>query len=259
MKTMKIQQIFFKNTLRNFSYVITFSDGTIYCIDPFNALEVKGFLGNDLKLSGILNTHDHCDHHSGNDELVDIYHCPVYAHEKAVVPSKSRSLKNRDVVYELAPWRLVALDTPGHTMSHLCFLLEKDQKPYGLFTGDCFFNAGVGNCHNGGDVKTLFHTIDSVFKDFPDELLIYPGHEYLKRNLEFTKSIEEKNGAAEEFLDKIAKINLDEVFFINTMKIERSINTFLRLKEPSIRAKFNLTNQSDCEVFIKLREQRNKW
>lgn len=258
MKTMKIQQIFFKNTLRNFCYIITFSDGTIYCIDPFNASEVKDFL-KDQKLAGILNTHDHCDHYSGNEELLEKFKCPVLAHEKANIPGKTRGLKDGDVIYQVDDMRLVALDTPGHTMSHLCFLLEKGQRPYALFTGDCFFYAGVGNCHNGGDPEVLYHTIQDVFSAFPDDLLIYPGHEYLKRNLEFSKNIESNNQAVENYLKKIAKLNLDEVFFVNNMQTERGINSFLRLKEPAIRAKLNLIDQSDREVFIRLRELRNKW
>lgn len=258
MKPMKIQQIFFKNTLRNFCYIITFSDGAIYCIDPFNASEVKDFL-KEKTLTGILNTHDHCDHYSGNKELLERGAAPVFAHEKANIPGKTHSLKNGDMIYESNEYRLIALDTPGHTMSHMCFLLEKEQKPYALFTGDCFFNAGVGNCHNGGNPEVLYHTIANVFSAFPDDLLIYPGHEYLKRNLEFSQSVEEGNPEVEDFLKKVSKVNMDEVFFINNMRTERKINSFLRLKEPFIRAKLNLMNQSDRDVFIRLRELRNKW
>ncbi len=239
--------------------MITFPDGAIYCIDPFNALEVKGFLGNDLQLTGILNTHDHCDHYSGNEELLKKYNCPVYAHEEAKIPGRTHGIKDTDVIYCSGEWRLIAVDTPGHTMSHMCFLLECNHKPYALFTGDCFFNAGVGNCHNGGNPEVLYRTISTVFSVFPDELLIYPGHEYLKRNLEFSKSVEEDNDEVEQYLKKISGINMDEIFFINTMEVERKINAFLRLEKPSIRAKLNLNNNSSRDVFIKLRELRNKW
>ncbi|MBC7427145.1 MAG: MBL fold metallo-hydrolase [Bacteriovorax sp.] len=256
---MRIQQIFFKNTLRNFCYVIIFDDGAIYCIDPFTAQEVRAFLGDKKSLTGIINTHDHWDHHQGNGELVETFNCPVFAHVKANIPGMTKGLLDGDVIYKNSEWSLESLYTPGHTLSHICLMLKKDGKPYAVFTGDCFFNAGVGNCHNGGDPEILFATIHDIFSTFPDELLVYPGHDYLKRNLEFTMDIEASNTEAEKFLAEITLLDLNEIFFINDMKIERKINTFLRLQNPAIQRKLNMSNADDKEVFIKLRELRNKW
>ncbi len=254
---MRVEQIFFKNNLRNFSYLIVFDDGAIYCIDPHNSLEIKAHLGTK-KLSGIINTHDHWDHHQGNADLVAVYNCPVYSHPNAVIQNKN-PLHDGDIVYRNEMWSLETLFTPGHTLSHICLLLKKDGQPYAVFTGDCFFNAGVGNCHNGGDPEILFATIHDIFKAFPDDLLVYPGHEYLKRNLEFTMNIEADNKDAENFLDKIKDLDLNETFFINNMLLERKINTFLRLQNPTIKSKFNNKNGSEKEIFVTLRELRNKW
>jgi hydroxyacylglutathione hydrolase len=90
-------------------------------------------------------------------------------------------------------------------------------------------------------------------------LLIYPGHEYLKRNLEFTLNYEPENLVAREFLKKIDTLNLDEVFFVNTMKTEREINTFLRIDQPTLRVHLNLQNEKRKKVFLTLRELRNQW
>jgi len=257
---MNIQQIFYKNTLRNFAYLITFDDGAIYCIDPFRAREIKDLIPEGKTLMGIINTHDHCDHFSGNEELKSTYAtCSVLCHPEAIVPLKSRELLNNEVIHSFKEWSLEAIYTPGHTMSHLCLLLKKNETSYALFTGDCFFNAGVGNCHNGGDPVILFESIDKIFSKFPDEMLIYPGHEYLKRNLEFSYFVDEEQSEVKEFLNKIKDINLNEIFFVNTMKIERRINTFLKLDSPRIRQKLGLALSSNEAVFIKLREMRNKW
>lgn len=256
---MKIHQIFFKNTLRNFCYLIVFDDGAIYCIDPFNASEIKAFLGDDKKITAVINTHDHCDHYSGNEELLQAYPCPVLAHEKAVVPGKTQGLKDGEIIYQSGDWELSAVDTPGHTMSHICLMVKKNRVPYALFTGDCFFNAGVGNCHNGGNPEVLYGTINKIFSHYPDEMLVYPGHEYLKRNLEFTLNIESDNCDAQEFLDKVRHVNMNEFFFINDMKVERKINMFLRLKQPTIKKNLNLEHSDDKTIFLKLRELRNKW
>ncbi len=254
---MRVEQIFFKNNLRNFCYLIIFDDGVIYCIDPFNSKEVKTVLGGH-KLTGIINTHDHWDHYQGNAELEGSYHCPVFSHPNANIPGKC-GLKDGEIIYQSGEWTLESLYTPGHTLSHICLMLKKNDNPYAVFTGDCYFNAGVGNCHNGGDPEILFKTIHTIFSTFPDELLIYPGHDYLKRNLEFTMEVESDNQDAHKFLDKIQTLDLNEIFFINDMKIERQINTFLRLKKKSIHQKINIINGSDKDIFIKLRELRNNW
>lgn len=259
MASMKIHQIFFKNALRNFCYLIIFDDGAIYCIDPFNGEEVLAFLSNNQKIKGIINTHDHCDHYSGNDQLLKVNSCPVYAHTYANVPGKTHGLIDGEIFYQNGPWKLVAIDTPGHTMSHMCIMIKKEDSPYALFTGDCFFNAGIGNCHNGGNLELMYETITKIYSEFPDELLVYPGHEYLRHNLKFTMSIEKDNRDAQCYLEKIEHVDMDEVFFVNSMLIERKINMFLRLKQPTIKKNLNLLDGDDKKIFFKLRELRNKW
>lgn len=259
---MEIHQIFFKNALRNFCYLITFEDGAIYCIDPFSSTEIIRYL-KDQSLTGLINTHDHCDHHSGNEELVLAYQCPVMAHPKALVPYKNKNLLDHEIIYHGkysgVEWTLRSLYTPGHTLSHICLLLERNNVAYALFTGDCFFNAGVGNCYNGGDPEALYQTISAIFTKLPDDLLIYPGHDYLKRNLEFTNNYEPHNLVAQNLLKEISAQNEDEHFFINTMKTEREINTFLRLESPDLLKTLNLKDSNEKQVFLSLRELRNRW
>jgi hydroxyacylglutathione hydrolase len=75
---------------------------------------------------------------------------------------------------------LEALDTPGHTMCHICLRSHTEQPA--LFSGDTMFNAGVGNCHNGGDPATLYQTFAQQLHGLPDNTLVYPGHDYLENN-----------------------------------------------------------------------------
>ena len=258
---MKVEQIFFKNTLRNFSYLISFNDGSIFCIDPFSAAEVQATLLK-RKLTAIITTHDHCDHHSGNAGLVSHHNCPVWAHPHAHIPHKSRDLTHHEVIYECQEgenhWKMECVYTPGHTASHIGILLKKNRHAYAFFTGDCFFNAGVGNCR-GGDPAIMFHTIENIFTQLPDDTIIYPGHDYLKRNLEFTLSVEKENDRARAFLNHISNLNLDEVFFHNDMQTEREINTFLRLEEKNVVKNLKLSHNDKKSVFLKLRELRDVW
>ena len=93
------------------------------------------------------------------------------------------------------------------TLAHLCLLLEGPGGPKGIFSGDTLFNAGVGNCHNGGDPEVLFETVSKQLKDLPGDVLLYPGHEYLENNLGFTLDREPSNGDAKTLLDEVQKSN----------------------------------------------------
>src|SRR3546814_6653314 len=90
-----------------------------------------------------------------------------------------------DVVKVGRTVELESLDTPGHTMSHVCLLSRGDQPA--LFCGDTLFNAGAGNCHNGGHPSELYQTFAGQLAKLPDDTLIYPGHDYIGNNLRFTQ------------------------------------------------------------------------
>jgi len=254
---MKIKQIFFNNDLRNFSYLIIFDDLFTICIDPFQAEPIMNHLPKGRQINLILNTHDHFDHHSGNEQLRLQFDPEIYAHQTSKITNVSRRLSDQEIIYQNEIYQLVAIESPGHTLNHLMFLLKKNQLPYALFTGDCFFNAGVGNCYNGGNVNLLYQTIKKVFSTFPDELLIYPGHEYLKRNLEFTVSLEYDNHEAKNYLEKLKAKDINQDFFINDLKKEKEINLFLRLNSKTLQQQLKQTDEE--AIFIHLRELRNKW
>ncbi|MDG1473879.1 MAG: MBL fold metallo-hydrolase, partial [Porticoccaceae bacterium] len=63
---MKIHQLYTHSVLRNFTYLIELSDGTAICIDPWHAdLVNSALLKRNLRLSTIINTHEHWDHTQG--------------------------------------------------------------------------------------------------------------------------------------------------------------------------------------------------
>lgn len=256
---MKIQQIFFNNNLRNFCYLLVFDSDYTICIDPFHHDLVIQEIGLG-KLDLIINTHDHCDHHSGNVELIKRYKTAVGCHYLANISEAKYKYRHLENIYTEGEWSLIALDTPGHTQSHISILLKKNECDYAIFSGDTFFNAGVGNCYNGGNVEQLFQSIDKYYKTLGDDVLVFPGHEYLKKNLEFTLSIDNNNLEAKKYLNQIEKANLDNEHFVHTMKFEREINNFLRLNEKNVQVGLGFQSKaSSVEVFKKLRALRDKW
>ena len=159
---------------------------------------------------------------------------------------------------------LETLDTPGHTLDHQVFFLTEKRKKKALFSGDTLFNAGVGNCKGGGDVNDLFTTTMHL-KNLPDDILLYPGHDYLKRNLEFAQTLEPENKAIHNSLSEVVTESEDRRR-PRTLGEELLVNPFFRLNSLEIREKMKtdinlLEKGTDFErdLFKKIRSLRDNW
>jgi hydroxyacylglutathione hydrolase len=263
---MLIERIWSANPYRNFHYLIACPEtGEALAVDPLewrlclDAARQKGW-----NITQILNTHEHLDHTGGNAGLVGETGAKVLAHAGAAnrIGGVDRGLTKGDVIRVGRTVVLECMDTPGHTMAHIC-LLGHDEEP-ALFCGDTLFNAGAGNCHSGGDPELLYDTFVNQLMRLPDSTRVFPGHEYLARNLEFTLDREPDNGNAKDLLAE-ARDQAPAAVKVTTLKQEREINTFLRLKSPTVIARLreafpDLGEKPDARtVFVKLRELRNRW
>jgi hydroxyacylglutathione hydrolase len=263
---MIVEQIWTANNYRNFNYLIVCpQSGEALAIDPLDhakclaTAKAKGWT-----ITQILNTHEHRDHTGGNPAMVAATRAKVLAHANAKdkIPGMDRGLKAGDVIKIGKTVELEALDTPGHTMAHVCLRAHGDRSA--LFCGDTLFNAGAGNCHNGGHPNELYGTFAGQLAELPDDTLIYPGHDYIVNNLGFTLDREPDNAKAQALLPQMKQQDPAKAL-VTTLAIEKEINTFFRLTSPTVikrlREAFpDLPDRPDPKtVFLKLRELRNKW
>jgi hydroxyacylglutathione hydrolase len=263
---MIVEQIWTANAYRNFNYLIACPEsGEALAIDPLDhekclaKAREKGWT-----ITQILNTHEHGDHTGGNPAMVKATGAKVLAHAnaKGKIPGLDRGLKAGDVIKIGKTVELECLDTPGHTMAHVCLRSHGDRPA--LFCGDTLFNAGAGNCHNGGHPNELYNTFAAQLARLPEETLIYPGHDYIARNLAFTLDREPDNARAKAMLPEMEKQDPARAL-VTTLAVEKEVNTFFRLASPSVirrlREAFpDLPEHPDEKtVFLKLRELRNKW
>jgi hydroxyacylglutathione hydrolase len=263
---MIVEQIWTANSGRNFNYLIACAEtGEALAVDPLDhakclaAAKAKGWT-----ITQILNTHEHRDHTGGNDQVVAATRAKLLAHAgaKDKISGIDRGLGAGDVIKIGKSVELECLDTPGHTMSHICVRARSDTSA--LFCGDTLFNAGAGNCHHGGHPNELYNTFASQLATLPDETLIYPGHDYIARNLSFTLDREPNNAKAKAMLPEMEKQDTGRAL-VTTLKLEKEINTFFRLSNPSVirrlREAFpDVPDNPDAKtVFLRLRELRNKW
>ncbi len=263
---MIVEQVWTGNAYRNFNYLIVCPEtGEALAIDPLDhekclgAASAKGWT-----ITQILNTHEHGDHTGGNAAMVAATGAKLLAHANAKdkIPDIDVGLGAGDVVKVGRTVELESLDTPGHTMSHVCLLSRTDQPA--LFCGDTLFNAGAGNCHGGGHPVELYQTFTGQLADLSGDTLIYPGHDYITNNLEFTLAREPDNARAKTLLDEIGNQDPNAAM-VTTLALEKEVNTFFRLHNPSVIETLRQeypdlpANPEPQEIFLKLRELRNDW
>ncbi len=263
---MIVEQIWTGNAYRNFNYLIACEEtGDALAIDPLDfrqCLAVAKTRG--WTISQILNTHEHGDHTGGNKGMVKATGAKIVAHKNAKgrIKDMDRGVGAGDIIRVGESVDLECLDTPGHTMTHICLLSKTDQP--GLFSGDTMFNAGAGNCHLGGHPEELYETFDRQLYTLTDNTLIYPGHDYLINNLQFTLDREPDNETARQMLADYGSQDPGDAL-VTTLGQEREINTFFRLDSPSLIAKLQQEfpgigdAPDERTVFLKLRELRNHW
>ncbi|MFZ1905502.1 MAG: hydroxyacylglutathione hydrolase [Steroidobacteraceae bacterium] len=263
---MLTERIWSGNSLRNFHYLVACAEtGEALAVDPLEwRLCLDAARRRGWEITQILNTHEHGDHTGGNAGLKAATGARVLAHAGAAarIGGVDRGLARGDVIRVGRTVELECLDTPGHTMTHVCLLSHADQPA--LYCGDTLFNAGAGNCYNGGEPQALYDTFVTQLARLPDETRVYPGHEYLARNLEFTLDREPDNQAAAALLPS-ARSHDPAAAVVTTLGEEKRINAFFRLQSPAViarlRAAFpDLPEQPDARtVFVRLRELRNRW
>lgn len=263
---MIIRQIWTGNAYRNFNYLVACAEtGDALAIDPLDHVQcLEVARQNGWSISQILNTHEHGDHTGGNKAVVAATGATLIAHKDAGrrIANVDIGVGAGDVIRVGKTVELECLDTPGHTMSHICLLSRTDQPA--LFTGDTLFNAGAGNCHNGGHPNQLYETFCNQLEKLSDDTRIFPGHDYLGNNLRFTLDREPDNDTARDMLAQYAHQDPNQAL-ITTLAMERRINTFFRLHSKTIIAglkdRFPEIGDSPDErtVFLKLRELRNSW
>lgn len=231
-------------------------------IDPYHVdLTLETARANGLRITAIVNTHEHWDHAGRNDAISDQTGAQVFAPRAAagVIERVDTMLAEGDIVPIGETCHLRVLTTPGHTMTHISLLgTEADGVPF-LLCGDTFFGAGVGNCGYGGHVATLFDTVERLRETLDPATRLHPGHDYLARNLAFTLQHEPDNQAAAALLDR-ARAGL----YVTNMAEEAEVNLFLRLDSLTVRKSLErggaISREADRrEVFAALRRARDAW
>lgn len=120
----------------------------------------------------ILVTHHHPDHIYDVKRLADETGAKVFAHRVSNV-TKDVALEDGDFV-QLGSVRIKVIHTPGHSPDSVCYFARNC-----VWTGDTLF---IGECGRvdlpGGSAAQLWESFFTKIVHLPDELVVFPGHNY---------------------------------------------------------------------------------
>lgn len=162
-------------------------DNHCIIIDPAKKGDrIASYISDDETVDAIFLTHGHFDHIGSVDELVNLYHCPVYVNEddcKLMRDSKSNTMNGlhakvvSDVEFfkegnmSIGPFNFIITFAPGHTPGST--LIECDDC---LFSGDVLFYESIGRTDLDGGSNSQMKSSLQMLKQFNPELKVYPGH-----------------------------------------------------------------------------------
>ena len=165
------------------------ASGTAIIVDPQRDVEQycadAEALG--LTIRHVFLSHFHADFIAGHLELRDRCGAAIYLGARAKADYAFTPMKDGDAL-EFPGMRVVALETPGHTIESISLLVydrAKDEaQPAAVLTGDTLFIGDVGRpdlrASLGWTANELGgHLYDSLHEKLlklPDETLVYPAH-----------------------------------------------------------------------------------
>jgi len=169
-----------------------------------------------LRLSFTLETHVHADH------ITAALRLRKELGSRAAFPDVDR-LPCADIpIEDGVPLNVgrVAIEpifTPGHTDDHYSFRCGDR-----LFTGDALLIDGCGRTDfQNGDATTLYHSVHDRLFCFPDDFLVYPGHDYNDRRVSTVAQEKRRNArlgggrSLADFVALMASLNLPYPKFID--------------------------------------------
>jgi hydroxyacylglutathione hydrolase len=162
------------------------SEGEAAIIDPLR--EYKPYLElaakNNAKIKYIFETHFHADFVSGHVDLAKHTGADIIFGPNAQTDFKS-IIATDNQEFKVGKLTIKVLHTPGHTLESSTFLLlDENQKPHCIFTGDTLFIGDVGrpdlaiksDLTQEDLAGMLFESLRTKIMTLPDNVMVYPAH-----------------------------------------------------------------------------------
>lgn len=190
---MHLQTIPFHSERGCLSYLILNTESKeAALIDPSEEVGTETYLDilakHEAKLLYLIETHTHADHISATPELKDKTGARIVRHALAPSSAKDVAVSGSETLL-LGETPITVLATPGHTNESISLYIDG-----AVFTGDALLIGGSGRTDfQLGDSGALYESLHSVIGVLPDEITVYPGHDYHGRTSTTLESEKQTN------------------------------------------------------------------
>ena len=125
------------------------------------------------KVTSIITTHGHWDHHQAVEPVSAALAAPFLLHPADVdIAQKVPDQLLEPGSFTIGGTEGAILHTPGHTPGSVCVLLDG-----AVLTGDTLFPGGPGATHFAhGSFPTIIASIEGHLFALPDDTVVFPGH-----------------------------------------------------------------------------------
>ncbi|MGN6551740.1 MAG: hydroxyacylglutathione hydrolase [Pararhizobium sp.] len=215
------------------------------------ALKEKGWT-----LSHILTTHHHGDHVEANEALKKAFDARIVGPEAEAskIPGIDETVKQDDR-FTFAGHPVEVIETPGHTLGHVCYHLPEDAL---LFSADTLFALGCGRVFEGTP-KQMWDSLKKL-RALPDRTIVYCGHEYTLSNARFAVTVDPQNLSLKTRAQDVEALRAaSRPTLPTTIGEEKMTNPFLRPESPAIRRHLGMEDASDAEVFAAIRARKDRF
>ncbi len=133
----------------------------------------------NLTLKYCLETHIHADHITGTGKLRDRTGCQGVVPINAQANCADRFIQDHETI-KLGEVEIKAIETLGHTDSHMAYLINHDR----VLTGDALLIRGCGRTDfQNGNAAALYDSVTKKLFSLADDILVYPAHDYHGRTV----------------------------------------------------------------------------
>jgi glyoxylase-like metal-dependent hydrolase (beta-lactamase superfamily II) len=153
------------------------SNGEAVVIDPtYPAQKYIEFAKNEgLKITKVIDTHQHADHVSAAKDLAQIAGAKLYFSKLEEYKIDSEKISDGDTI-TFGAKQLKVIHTPGHTAGSMSFSIDDKY----VFSGDTLFVEGIGRPDLRDQAEefaaNLYETLHNKLLKFSDETKIFPTH-----------------------------------------------------------------------------------
>lgn len=231
------------------------STGETALVDAPEAAPIRAELDRrGWRLTDILLTHHHADHVQAVPDLREGARVIGHSADRHRLPPLDLAVLPGDPL-RVCGERVVVMDTPGHTVGHLCYSFPRSAL---AFTADTLMALGCGRLFEG----TAEQMWDSLLKlrALPPDTTICSGHEYTMANARFALSVDGANPALQARAEAVRRAReRGEPTVPSLLAEEIATNPFLRADDPVLKSSMGMADRPDAQVFGAIRSAKDSF